>query len=107
MAMETEIADSYATQAAAAMVDGDHNGNGQWQRRRQWATATAMATGLTLTTEMAMVIEMAMAMARVTITKGGFPLHVPAMCSAFGQATPCFRPYGHKESAFTSAASWG
>ena len=52
------------------------------------ATATA--------TEMAMVIAMVMATARATITKEGLPLHVAAMCSAFGRATPCLHTHGHK-----------
>ncbi len=39
---------------------------------------------------------MAKAMARATITKGGLPLHVPAMCSAMAGATPCLHPHGHK-----------
>ncbi len=46
------------------------------------------------------------ATARATI-KEGLPLHVAAMCSAFGGATPCLHPHGHKESSFTCAASWG
>jgi hypothetical protein len=29
--------------------------------------------------------------------KEGLPLHVAAMCSAFGRATPCLHPHGHKE----------
>jgi hypothetical protein len=33
---------------------------------------------------------------RVTITKEGLPLHVAEMCSAFGWATPCLHPHGHK-----------
>ncbi len=76
------------------MVDGDHNGNGRQQRR--WATATAMVMELAMTMEMAMVIAMAAAKARVTMTKGGLPLHVPAMCSAMAGATPCLHPHGHK-----------
>jgi hypothetical protein len=39
--------------------------------------------------------------------KGTLPLHVVAMCGAFGWAISCLHPHGHKESAFTSAASWG
>jgi hypothetical protein len=50
--------------------------------------ATAMAT------EKA--IAMAMAMAMATMTKGGLPLHVPAMPSAVAGATPCLHPHGHK-----------
>jgi hypothetical protein len=38
----------------------------------------------------------ATAMARVTMTKAGLPLHVPAMCSAMAGATPCLHPHGHK-----------
>ena len=69
------------------------------------AIATATATELAMATEMATAMAMAMAMARATITKEGLPLHVAAMCSAFGRATPRLHPHGHKESAFTSAAS--
>jgi hypothetical protein len=76
------------------MVDGNHNNNGQQQWR--WATATAMVMELATMTEMAMAIAMAMATARVTMTKAGLPLHVPAMCSAMAGATPCLHPHGHK-----------
>jgi hypothetical protein len=101
----TAMADGNATVMVVATVDGDCNGNGRW--RWQWATATAMVLELATTIEMAMSIAMAMATARVTMTKAGLPLHVPAMCSAMAGATPCLHPHGHKESAFTSAASWG
>ena len=66
----------------------------------------AMVTEMATTTEMAMAIAMATATVRVMMTKAGLPLHVPAMCSAMVRATPCLHPHGHKESAFTSAASW-
>jgi hypothetical protein len=46
--------------------------------------------------EMATGMEMAMDTASVTITKEGLPLHVAAMCSAFGGATPSLHPHGHK-----------
>ncbi len=82
------------------MVNG--NGNGQWATAT--ATATAMATELAMATvmalatatEMATAMAMAMSMARVTMTKGGMPLHVPAMCSAVAGVTPCLHPHGHK-----------
>jgi hypothetical protein len=96
------MADGNATEMAAAMVDKDRNGNGRRQRQQQWAivmvmaTATAMATDLERALEMATGMAMATAMARVTITKEGLPLHVAAMCSAFGGATPCLHPHGHK-----------
>ncbi len=48
-------------------------------------------------TEMAAAMAMATATARATITKEGLPLHVAAMCSAFGGATPCLHPHGHKQ----------
>ena len=48
-------------------------------------------------TEMAMAMAMATATAMATITKEGLPLHVAAMCSAFGGATPCLHPHGHKQ----------
>jgi hypothetical protein len=83
------------------MVDGNRNGNGRWQRQRQWAiapaTATATAMELATAMEMAMAMAMATATARATITKEGLSLHVAAMCSAFGGATPCLHPHGHKE----------
>jgi hypothetical protein len=94
------MADGNATEMAAAMVDGDHNGNDRWQWRWQWAIA--MAVGTATATESATAMEMATAMAmvtapaRATITKEGLPLHVVAMCSTFGGATPCLHPHGHK-----------
>ncbi len=78
------------------MANGNGNGNGQWAI----ATATAMAmvtmTELAMATEMAMAMAMATATARVTIMKEWLPYHVAAMCSAFGGATPCLHPHGHK-----------
>ncbi len=99
-AMAIAMADGNATKMVTAMVDGNCNGNG-WQQRQLWwaiatATATETATDSVMATEMAMAMAMAMATARATITKEGLPLHVPAMCSAFGGATPCLRPHGHK-----------
>jgi hypothetical protein len=94
------MADGNATEMALAMVDGNRNSNGRRQWRQQWAiataTATAMATGSAMAMEMAMAMAMATAMARATITKEGLPLHVAAMCSAFGEVTPCLHPHGHK-----------
>jgi hypothetical protein len=49
-----------------------------------------------MTMEMATAIAMATATARVTMTKAGSPLHVPAMCSAMAGATSCLHPHGHK-----------
>ncbi len=99
-ATATAMADGNATEMAAAMVDTNRNSNGRWQWHWQWAiaTATAMATATesVMATEMAMAIAMAMATARATITKEGLPLHVATMCSAFGRATPCLHPHGHK-----------
>ncbi len=98
--MATVMADSNATETAAAMINSNRNGNGrlQWQRRR--ATAKAMATKLAMATEteteLAMVIAIATATARATMMKGGLPLHVPAMCSAVAGVSPCFHPHGHK-----------
>ncbi len=94
MVTETAMADGDATETAAAMVDGDRNSNGR--QRRQWTTATAMVTELAMTMEMATVIAMATAMARVTMTKAGLPLYVPAMSSTMAGATPCLHPHGHK-----------
>ncbi len=91
------MADGKATEMAAAMVDGNRNSNGRRQRQWQWAMATAMATESAMETEMAKAIAMATAMARATITKEGWPLHVPAMCSAVAGATPCLHPHAHKE----------
>ncbi len=93
-AMATAMADGNATETTVAMVDGDCNNNGQWQRR--WETATAMVTESATTTEMGMAIAIAMATARVTMTKAGLPLHVPAMCSTMAGATPCLHPHGHE-----------
>ncbi len=59
--------------------------------------AMAMATESAVATEMATVMAMVTATARATITKEGLPLHVAAMCSAFGVATPCLHPHGHKQ----------
>jgi hypothetical protein len=59
--------------------------------------AMATATELATATEMATAMAMATPMARATITKEGLPLHVAAMCSAFGGATPCLHPHGHKQ----------
>ncbi len=58
--------------------------------------ATAMLTELATTTEMVTAIAMATAMTKVTMTKAGLPLHVPAMCSTMAGATPCLNPHGHK-----------
>ncbi len=88
------MAEGNTTETAAAMVDGNRNGNGR--RRRQWAMATAMVTELVTRMEIAMAIAMETATARVTMTKAGLPLHVPAMCSAMAGATPCLYPHGHK-----------
>ncbi len=88
------MADGHATETAAAMVDGDRISNGQ--RQRQWVTAMAMTTESAMATEMATAIVMVTAMARATVTKGGLPLHVPAMCSPVAGATPCLHPQGHK-----------
>ncbi len=103
------MADGNATVMAAAMVHGDRS-NGPWQRGRRWAIATAMVTAMVMATEseseMATAMAKEMTTARATM-KEGLPLHVVAMCSAFGWATPCLHPHGHKESSFISAASWG
>ena len=93
--MATAMADGDATERTGAMVDGNRNGNGQQQWR--WAMATAMVMELATTTEMAMAMAMATATAMAAITKEGLPLHLVAMCSAFGGATPCLHPHGHKQ----------
>ncbi len=59
--------------------------------------ATLTATATETATVTAMAIAMATATATATMTKGGLPLHVPAMCSAVGGATPCLHPHGHKK----------
>ncbi len=46
------MADSNATEMAAAMVDGDCNGNDQWQWQRRWAIATATAMAMAMATEL-------------------------------------------------------
>ncbi len=88
------MADGNATETAAAMDDSNRNSTGRQQR--QWAMATVMATELAKTTKIAMAIAMVMAMARAMMTKGGLPLHVPAIGSAMAGATPCLHPRGHK-----------
>jgi hypothetical protein len=90
------MADGNATEMAAAMVHGDRS-NGPRQRQRQWAIATATMTALAMESESEMATAMAkeMATARATM-KEGLPLHVAAMHSAFGWATPCLHPHGHK-----------
>jgi hypothetical protein len=93
-AVATAMADGNVTERAAVMVNGNPNGNGQ--RQRGWATATAMVMEPVMTTEMATAIAMATAMARVTMTKAGLLLCVPAMCSAMAGATSCLHPHGHK-----------
>jgi hypothetical protein len=60
------------------------------------ATSTAMATEAVTARVTAMVIAMATATATATMTKGGLPLHLPAMCSIVAGATPCLHPHGHK-----------
>ncbi len=92
--MATVMADGNATETAAAMVNSNHNGDCQWEQR--WAIATAMVTESAIMTEKATAIAMATAMARVTMTKAGLPLQVPAMCSAKAGATPCLHHHGHK-----------
>ncbi len=93
-ATATAMADGNATEMPVAMVDDNRNGNGQRQQQWQWAiaTATAMATA----TELVTATEMVTPTARATIMKEGLPLHVAEMCSAFGGATPCLHPHGHK-----------
>ncbi len=58
-------------------------------------TATTTETATATAMVMATAIAMATATARATMTKGGLPLHVPAMCSAVAEATPCLHPHGH------------
>ncbi len=111
--MAAAMADSNVTEMAAAMVYGNRS-NGPWQRQWQWAIAmatvmaTAMATAMATESESEMATAMGMAKetatARATM-KERLPLHVAAMCSAFGWVKPCLHPHGHKESSFTSAAS--
>jgi hypothetical protein len=55
-----------------------------------------MATETATAIEMATAITMATATARTTMTKGGLPFHMPAMCGAVAGATPCLHPHGHK-----------
>ncbi len=109
--MATAMAEGNVTEMATGMVHGDRS-NGPWQQQQRWeivtAIATAMATATAMESEMEIAMAMAMAMATPWATmKEGLPLHVAAMCSAFGGVTPCLHPHGHKKSAFTSAASWG
>ncbi len=71
------------------------------------AMSTATMTARATATATAMAIAMAMATEMATMTKGGLPLHVPAMCGAVAGANLASTPMDTKESAFTSAASWG
>ncbi len=105
--MATAMADGDATEMVAAMVHGNRS-NGPRQRQRRWAIVMATVTATAMESE----LEMATAMAKETATarvtmKERLTLHVAEMCSAFGWVTPCLHPHGHKESSFTSAASWG
>ncbi len=107
--MATAMVDGDVTEMAAVMVHGNRS-NGLRQRRWRWAIAMVTVMAMAMATELES--EMATAMANETATaratmKEGLPHHVAAMCSAFGRATPCLYPHGHKESSFTSAASWG
>ncbi len=68
---------------ARAMAMGDCDGNSDGDGNR---VGDGNGDGMAMVT----------AMARATITKEGLPLHVAAMCSAFGGATPCLHPHGHK-----------
>jgi hypothetical protein len=94
------MADGDTTETAVAMSNGNGDDNGRRRRQQQWgtATATAMATATEVITaiEISTAIAMATATARATMTKGGLPLHVPAMCSAMAGVTPCLHPHGHK-----------
>jgi hypothetical protein len=116
------MADGGMTEMAAAMVDGDWDSNGLQQGQGRWvatmamamatATGTTMAMAMTMATAMAtvmvtessmvtvtkmeMAIVIATATARATMTKGGLPFHVLAMCSTVAGATPCLHPHGHK-----------
>ncbi len=56
------------------------------------AMATESKTGM----ETATAIAMATATARATMTKGGLPLDVQAMCSAVAEVTHCLHPHRHK-----------
>jgi hypothetical protein len=110
-AMVTAMADGNTTEMVAAMVHGNRS-NGPWQQRQQWAIATAMVMAMAMATATESELEMAMALAKETATVRAtmmerLPLHVAAMCSAFGWGTPCLHPHGYKESSFASAASWG
>ena len=53
-----------------------------------------MPASTSTATETAMAITMATAKVMVTLTMGGLPLHVLAMCSAVAGATPCLHPHG-------------
>ncbi len=55
-----------------------------------------MAMEMATATVTAMAIAMATATTTAIMTKGGLPLHVPAMCHVVAGATPCLHPHGHK-----------
>jgi hypothetical protein len=98
------MTDSNRTEMVVAMVDGNRNSNSRWQRQWQWVTAMATASTMATATgmesatvvEMVTAIAMATAKARATMTKGGLPLHVQAMCSTVAGATHCLHPHRHK-----------
>ncbi len=73
------MADGNATETGMAMGKGNGDGDGVGNNDGD-----------------GMAIAMATTTARVTMTKAGLPLHVPAMCSAMAGATPCLHPHGHK-----------
>jgi hypothetical protein len=96
MATVTATVAATAMVTAMVMVDGNRNVNCQRRWQRQWATAAAIAMELASATETAMAIALATATARATMTKGGLPLHVVAICSAVVGATHCLHPLRHK-----------
>ncbi len=84
------MADGNAKEMVAVMGDGncDSNGKRQWQQQSATATATTMATEakMAMATVRGTAIAMAAATAMGIMTKGGLPLHVPAMCSTMAGA---------------------
>jgi hypothetical protein len=102
------MADSNRTEMALAMVDGDCNVNGRWQRRWQWAMGNCDGNGdgdgngngnrggVGDGNGDGNGNGNGNHHGKGDHYKEGLPLHVAKMCSAFGGATPCLHPHGHK-----------
>jgi hypothetical protein len=108
------MADGDAIEMVAAMVDGDRNRNGQWQWQQQWAivTATATATAMAMATEWQWQRRLRRQW-QWQWPQQGQPLQKGCLfmwqrCAALFEGRHlASTSMDTKESAFTSAASWG